>query len=306
MALNGAVDAPVNGGIPMYRRAFLGPEYRARAERDGTEVLLGLLERAIEDQVEVIHRCLLIHDRIVPKPMRPLHEEIIGIFNRTFADDCARLGLATLRPSLSVNVGRMSDGGGAAPQSAPLLGGVSNSSTTDFTALLRSATAAASSRSGNSGASTPAGTPPPPARSMTSSGVLMNTGMSTPPMAGASPPAQTAGRRKSTIGLRHSGSTASSSRSNSKRDLLTSSSMVDIVALGASGGEGGPPAQDASLPSTPTFSVAAVPKRTTSQGAVDLPPFSEGGVQQSQPDAGGDGSGKKDRFAALDFFKSRR
>ncbi|KAJ3150241.1 hypothetical protein HDU89_003330 [Geranomyces variabilis] len=303
MALNGAVDAPVNGGIPMYRRAFLGPEYRARAERDGTEVLLGLLERAIEDQVEVIHRCLLIHDRIVPKPMRPLHEEIIGIFNRTFAEDCARLGLATLRPSLSVNVGRMSDGGGAAPQSAPLLGGVSNSSTTDFTALLRSATAAASSRSGNSGASTPAGTPPPPARSMTSTGVLMNTGMSTPPMARASPPAQTAGRRKSTIGLRHSGSTASSSRSNSKRDL-TSTSMVDIVSLSASG-ESGPTASDASLPSTPTFSAATVPKRTTSQGAVDLPPYSEGAQQQTQPDAG-DGSGKKDRFAALDFFKSRR
>lgn len=29
MALNGAVDAPLNQGIPMYRRAFLQPEFIA-------------------------------------------------------------------------------------------------------------------------------------------------------------------------------------------------------------------------------------------------------------------------------------
>ncbi|KAJ3267422.1 hypothetical protein HK104_005917, partial [Borealophlyctis nickersoniae] len=78
MALNGAVDAPVNGGIPMYRRAFLTPEYRVEAEKMERGHLVEMLQRAIEEQVEIIHRCLVIHERIVPPSMRPLHEELIG------------------------------------------------------------------------------------------------------------------------------------------------------------------------------------------------------------------------------------
>ncbi|KAI9096537.1 hypothetical protein DFS34DRAFT_623201 [Phlyctochytrium arcticum] len=101
MAINGAVDAPVNGGIPMYKRAFLSSHYRADAEKSGREMLVDMLERAIEEQVEIIHRCLLIHDRVVPSQMRPLHEELTSFFNRNFSEDIQRLHLQPLRSSTS-------------------------------------------------------------------------------------------------------------------------------------------------------------------------------------------------------------
>jgi hypothetical protein len=76
MALNGAVDAPVNGGIPLYRRAFLSEAYRSLNFQKSH--LIDMLERAIEEQVEIIYRCLLIHEVIVPSQMRPLHETLLG------------------------------------------------------------------------------------------------------------------------------------------------------------------------------------------------------------------------------------
>ncbi|TPX60178.1 hypothetical protein SpCBS45565_g07576 [Spizellomyces sp. 'palustris'] len=105
MALNGAVDAPVNGGIPMYKRAFLSTEYRSEAEKNGREMLVNMLERAIEEQVEIIHRCLMVHDHIVPEQMRPLHEELITFFHKNFADDIARLNLPPLRPGRQSGLG---------------------------------------------------------------------------------------------------------------------------------------------------------------------------------------------------------
>ncbi|KAJ3107837.1 hypothetical protein HDU97_003185 [Phlyctochytrium planicorne] len=75
MALNGAVDAPVNGGVPMYRKAFLSESYRkSHASNSG---LIEMLEKCIEEQVVIIQRCLAIHDIIVPSQMRPLHENLI-------------------------------------------------------------------------------------------------------------------------------------------------------------------------------------------------------------------------------------
>jgi hypothetical protein len=51
MALNGAVDAPVNGGIPMLRSAFFNDCYAAEAKKMGTEFLIEALGKAIDDQV---------------------------------------------------------------------------------------------------------------------------------------------------------------------------------------------------------------------------------------------------------------
>jgi hypothetical protein len=49
MALQGAVDAPVNGGVPMYRHAFLEPWYRETYPSDVAYV--EMLEAGIEEQV---------------------------------------------------------------------------------------------------------------------------------------------------------------------------------------------------------------------------------------------------------------
>ncbi|KAI9203937.1 uncharacterized protein BJ171DRAFT_582314 [Polychytrium aggregatum] len=76
MALTGAVDAPVNGGIPMYRTAFLSGDKSEEAE---------ILEKAILEQVKIIQRCLSLHEQIVPSDMRPHHETLTAFFERNFA-----------------------------------------------------------------------------------------------------------------------------------------------------------------------------------------------------------------------------
>jgi hypothetical protein len=53
MALNGAVDAPVNGGIPMFRSAFFNDCYSAEAKKMGTDFLIDALRKAIDDQVRL-------------------------------------------------------------------------------------------------------------------------------------------------------------------------------------------------------------------------------------------------------------
>ncbi|KAJ3051131.1 hypothetical protein HK097_007901, partial [Rhizophlyctis rosea] len=66
-----------------------------------------VLRRGIEEQVEVIYRCLGLHERVVGSEMRPLHEELVGLFTRNFAKEIASLGLrvdilALKRQSLSM------------------------------------------------------------------------------------------------------------------------------------------------------------------------------------------------------------
>ncbi|KAJ3127542.1 Dedicator of cytokinesis protein 4 [Nowakowskiella sp. JEL0407] len=48
MAINGAVDAPVNGGLPMYRKAFLSDRFR-KSNLDST-AMVEMLEAAVEEQ----------------------------------------------------------------------------------------------------------------------------------------------------------------------------------------------------------------------------------------------------------------
>ncbi|KAI8900213.1 dedicator of cytokinesis-domain-containing protein [Globomyces pollinis-pini] len=71
MALSGAVDAAVNGGIALYKSAFLSAYDLEQAHLQQT------LEKAILEQVEVIDRCIKIHKVLVPREMYPLHEHIV-------------------------------------------------------------------------------------------------------------------------------------------------------------------------------------------------------------------------------------
>lgn len=74
MAINGAVDAPVNGGIPMYRKAFLQPAF----EREHPEFRdhIKILRSAIDEQVKILYRCINLHEVIAPPELRPLHATI--------------------------------------------------------------------------------------------------------------------------------------------------------------------------------------------------------------------------------------
>lgn len=95
MALNGAVDAPVNGGVPLYKKAFLSPYYAKKhpAMREWVD----RLKKAIDEQVRgrgiidrpmtyccilcfqviVIDRCLDTHDQLVSTEMRPFHSNLV-------------------------------------------------------------------------------------------------------------------------------------------------------------------------------------------------------------------------------------
>ncbi|KXS11404.1 hypothetical protein M427DRAFT_102427, partial [Gonapodya prolifera JEL478] len=75
MSLNGAVDAPVNGGVPMYKTAFLSEEYLT--ENPDKEEMVALLRKSIDEQVQIIATTLVTHEKLVPPAMRPLHSNII-------------------------------------------------------------------------------------------------------------------------------------------------------------------------------------------------------------------------------------
>ncbi|KAI3654653.1 hypothetical protein MP228_000033 [Amoeboaphelidium protococcarum] len=91
MSLNGAVDAPVNGGIKMYREAFLGDEYLV--QNPDHRGLIQQLKDAILEHTAVIDRCLKLHGIIVPKDLMPLHENLLILFTKNFADEIDELKL---------------------------------------------------------------------------------------------------------------------------------------------------------------------------------------------------------------------
>ncbi|CAG8572594.1 10759_t:CDS:2, partial [Paraglomus occultum] len=89
MSLKGAVDAPVNGGIPMYKKAFYDPEFLS-ANPD-KEKYVQELKKAIDEQVEIIDRCLELHDKLVSTEMRPFHDTLVKFFQKNFIEEISRL-----------------------------------------------------------------------------------------------------------------------------------------------------------------------------------------------------------------------
>lgn len=93
MSLNGAVDAPVNGGLPMYKKAFLeSQEYLTKNPEHGP--LCTRLRTVIDEQVQILSRCIELHGKIAPVEMRPLHAQIVEFFEKNFSVEIERL----LRP----------------------------------------------------------------------------------------------------------------------------------------------------------------------------------------------------------------
>ncbi|KAJ3068216.1 hypothetical protein HDU98_008626 [Podochytrium sp. JEL0797] len=109
MALNGAIDAPVNGGIPMYRKAFLED---GAAGYSASQVKM--LSWSIENQIELLHRCLDVHGRLIGSQMRPLHDSLVSVFFRNFEKELVKLGVEVVRPASSVTAALIQEdrGGG--------------------------------------------------------------------------------------------------------------------------------------------------------------------------------------------------
>ncbi|KAI8336596.1 hypothetical protein BC941DRAFT_427545 [Chlamydoabsidia padenii] len=89
MSLNGAVDAPVNGGVPLYKKAFLSPYYVKK--HPGMRNWVDQLKKAIDEQVIVIDRCLDTHDKLVSTEMRPFHSNLVELYKKNFVDDISQL-----------------------------------------------------------------------------------------------------------------------------------------------------------------------------------------------------------------------
>ncbi|OBZ90658.1 Dedicator of cytokinesis protein 3 [Choanephora cucurbitarum] len=85
MSLNGAVDAPVNGGVPLYKRAFLTKEYWDKNPE--MHHWIDRLQMAIYDQVRVIQKCLETHNKLVSSEMRPFHTTLTEFFHKNFAEE---------------------------------------------------------------------------------------------------------------------------------------------------------------------------------------------------------------------------
>ncbi|GAA5913444.1 hypothetical protein JCM6882_001962 [Rhodosporidiobolus microsporus] len=116
MALNGAVDAPINQGIPTYRQAFLKPEFIATLPPAQVGVI-HQLESSIDELVLTIARCLRLHGELVAEEMQPFHETLERFFEKNFADELARLPDQTYQPTLFG--AHASSGGSVIEPSAP-------------------------------------------------------------------------------------------------------------------------------------------------------------------------------------------
>jgi len=97
MLINGSVDAGVNGGLPMYRKAFLCPEFLE--QNPEYEYLINKMKKLIEQQAVIIHEALELHDRLVTPEMRPLHENLIKSFFITFEGEIEVLHLSNFEKS---------------------------------------------------------------------------------------------------------------------------------------------------------------------------------------------------------------
>jgi len=97
MLINGSVDAGVNGGLPMYRKAFLCPEFLE--QNPDYSYLINKMKKLIEQQAVIIHKALELHDRLVTPEMRPLHENLIRSYFITFEGEIEVLHLSNFEKS---------------------------------------------------------------------------------------------------------------------------------------------------------------------------------------------------------------
>ncbi|GAA5945387.1 hypothetical protein JCM10213_005960, partial [Rhodosporidiobolus nylandii] len=98
MALNGAVDAPINQGIPRYRATFLKPDFIASLPPSQVGVV-HQLETSIDELVVILARCLRLHGELAPPEMQPFHETLERFFEKNFAEELARLPEQTYEPT---------------------------------------------------------------------------------------------------------------------------------------------------------------------------------------------------------------
>jgi dedicator of cytokinesis protein 3 len=90
LSLKGAIESPVNGGIAVYREAFMrNPELAGIG--GCTAVLCETLKSAILNQVRQIASCLELHKSVIKQDLWPLHNQLVGEFERSYSQELHQL-----------------------------------------------------------------------------------------------------------------------------------------------------------------------------------------------------------------------
>jgi len=76
MVLSGTIDACVAGGVDMYKRAFLTPQYLE--ENAAHAPFIEQLKKLLDEQLEVLNKSIVVHARICPPSMRQLQDHLEG------------------------------------------------------------------------------------------------------------------------------------------------------------------------------------------------------------------------------------
>lgn len=91
MALNSAVDTPLNTGISSYRQLFFNPDYIERYPERAE--LVEQLRAAIEEQVRVIDSCLRLHGLLCSPEFIPFHETLNKFFRKNFREEIRKVAV---------------------------------------------------------------------------------------------------------------------------------------------------------------------------------------------------------------------
>ncbi|OZJ06955.1 hypothetical protein BZG36_00047 [Bifiguratus adelaidae] len=89
MALKSVVDAPLNGGVFMYRTAFLKETFIQQHPEYADDVVA--LKESLRSEVKVLAECLELHGNLVTSDLRPLHMSLVDFYHKNFAEEIADL-----------------------------------------------------------------------------------------------------------------------------------------------------------------------------------------------------------------------
>ncbi|XP_072940797.1 dedicator of cytokinesis protein 3 [Epargyreus clarus] len=101
MRLQGTIDANVQGGITKYEQAFLTAEF-ARNATPREAAAAAKLRRLVSSQLAVVDAGLLLHGRLAPEEVKPLHRRLVERFNQLRQN--LGPGLARARRQLSESI----------------------------------------------------------------------------------------------------------------------------------------------------------------------------------------------------------
>ncbi|CUS08993.1 unnamed protein product [Tuber aestivum] len=120
MILTGAVDSPVNGGVGGYRELIDDDENVAIELRNA-------LRMAILDYVLVLKKCLAVHGQLVANPLKPMHENMMQLFERNYTAEIAALAPSTVPAPIPISPGQwrtpLCSPSTPVPLPKPLMGG---------------------------------------------------------------------------------------------------------------------------------------------------------------------------------------